>query len=318
MKLKHLPIAALALLLPLSACSTPADTGNQSSPSASASASTGTDGEVSAPVVDRAPSAELPAITFDDAGIPTMEAIGSEPPTDISIVTLEQGDGEEVGEGEFITVSYAGFLWSDGTQFDSSYDSGSPISFGLEQVVDGWRYGLVGTRVGDRVQLVVPPEYGYGDQDSGSIPANSTLVFVVDIVGVTKADPAILKDATPTGEALPAGVSVEGELGAEPRIVFAEDAVAPTEPQVVVLSEGTGPEVTATDTLLYHAAGAEWGGDSSSTWEGSYQQVGSGGGEETVGKTVGSRVLLVYPGDEESETPTQVLVIDLLAVVPAQ
>jgi len=317
MKLKYLTIAALGLLLPLSACGAQ-EAAPESSPSASASASADAGGDVAAaPTVNRAPDGALPEISFSDAGIPTMEAVQDAAPTDITVKTLDEGDGETVTAGAYVTVNYAGFLWADGTQFDSSFDRGEPTSFSLNQVVDGWKYGLIDTKVGDRVQIIVPAEFGYGDQESETIPANSTLVFVVDIISTTNLSSDILAEASATGAELPAGLTVSGEIGAEPEMVFEEGSSAPAEAQVVVLSEGTGAAITENDTVFYLAAGAEWGGETSTTWPDEFQQVSGGGGEETIGRKIGSRVLLVYPASEENGTAAQALIIDLVGAVPA-
>ena len=319
MKFRTPVLLALSALLALAGCSTPTAT-PESSPSASGSASaestTGAPG--TPPTVDRDPQGDLPTITFDGAGIPTMETTPTDPPADISVKTLKAGDGDEVAEGAYVKVNYAGFLWSDGSQFDSSYDRGESTSFSLNQVVDGWKYGLVDTKVGDRVQIVIPPEFGYGDQESGTIPANSTLVFVIDIISTVDVSTDALADATSTDATLPEGLSIEGELGAEPTVTFAEGAAEPTEASVVVLAEGTGPVITATDTVFYHAVGGYWGEQPTSSWEYSYQAVAAGGGEETTGVPVGSRLLLLYPADETSGTPAQALVIDILGATPSE
>ncbi|WP_197512625.1 FKBP-type peptidyl-prolyl cis-trans isomerase [Tessaracoccus coleopterorum] len=262
------------------------------------------------------PDGALPEISFSDDGIPTMEAIPDAAPTDITVKTLAEGDGETVAAGAYVTVNYAGFLWTDGTQFDSSFDRGEPTSFSLNQVVDGWKYGLIDTKIGDRVQIIVPAEYGYGDQESETIPANSVLVFVVDIVSTTNLSSDILAEASATGAELPAGLTVSGEIGAEPEMVFEEGSSAPAEAQVVVLSEGTGAAITENDTVFYLAAGAEWGGETSTTWPDEFQQVSGGGGEETIGRKIGSRILLVYPASEENGTAAQALIIDLVGAVP--
>lgn len=80
-------------------------------------------------------------------------------------------------------MQYTGWLW-DGTQFDSSWDGGTSLSFAFVEggLIDGWIQGLAGQPIGSQVLLIVPPEYGYGDVDNGPIPAGSTLVFVVDIL----------------------------------------------------------------------------------------------------------------------------------------
>ena len=318
MNTKTLAAAALsaALGLTLAACAGPV---NPTRPPPTASpTTTASEDSGEAPVVDRDPKGALPTIEFDDEGIPTMTPVPDEPPEAISVRTLQAGDGATVGENDFVSLNYAGFLWSDGSQFDSSYDTGAPAGFLLSEVVDGMSYALAGTRVGDRVLLVIPPDYGYGDLDDESIPAGSTLVFVVDVLNTTTIGTEALTGATPTGADLPAGVTVEGQLGQEPSIVFAEDAPEPTEAQVIVIAEGTGPVITESDTLLYHVAGAYWGEESTSSWSTGFEQVEAGGGEETVGRTVGSRLLLIYPADDEDELEAEALVLDLLATIPGQ
>lgn len=309
--MKKTLIAALGatLALALAACSAPVGT---TSPSPTATST-----DPAAPTVDRDPQGTLPTITFDDDGIPSMATVTADPPTVISAKTLRAGDGATVAADDFVTANYAGFLWQDGSEFDSSFGTGQPAGFLLQDVVPGWRYGLAGTRVGDRVLLVVPPEYGYGDTEDESVPADSTLVFVVDVLSTTGVNTDALTAATPTGAALPAGLSIQGELGQEPSLVFTADAPEPSEPQIIVLAEGTGQEVAETDHLLYHVVIGYWGEQVYSSWTDSYQQADSGGGPETVGQRVGSRLLLVYPADEENEIGAQALVLDLVAAVAA-
>ncbi len=302
-----------ALSVSLVACSN----GNSASSSASSSASAQAGaGSTEAPTVDRDPSGKLPEITFAD-GKPTMKTIKSDPPKQISVKTLKQGDGDTVQAGAYVTVNYAGFLWKDGTQFDSSFDRGQSATFSLDQVVAGWKYGLEGTKVGDQVLVVIPPEFGYGDSDSGSIPGGSTLVFVVDVLGTLTPTNDALSGATATGAELPAGITVTGDLGAQPTITFADGAAAPTETQTVVLAEGTGAPIADTDTFVFNGVVGSWGDASNiqSTWPSSYQ-TGSGVPELT-GVKVGSRVLLVYPADEASGKKATAMVIDIVASIPS-
>lgn len=300
-----------ALSFSLVACSD-----SESSESAAGDTSTTQSETTAPPEIDRDPTGDLPEITFAD-GIPTMKTVSADPPSEITAKTLKEGDGATVAAGDFVTVNYAGFLWSDGTQFDSSYESGTAANFSLDTVVAGWKYGLEGTKVGDQVLLVVPPEYGYGDSDSGSIPGGSTLVFVVDVLGTTSATTDALAEATATGAELPAGLDVTGVLGEEPTITYEEGSQAPDEAQVIVLSEGKGDVIAETDTLLYQGVGGYWGEETSSTWPDNYQQVTQGGGVEMVGQRVGSRVVLIYPKDDEAGTGASVMVIDVMASIPA-
>jgi FKBP-type peptidyl-prolyl cis-trans isomerase len=83
-----------------------------------------------------------------------------------------------------VAVQYSGTLYSDGTLFDSSWSRGEPVSFPLDRVVPGFAQGIEGMQVGGRRVIVIPPDLGYGAETKGPIPGGSTLVFVVDLVGI--------------------------------------------------------------------------------------------------------------------------------------
>ena len=123
----------------------------------------------------------LPTVTLDADGAPSLTTVDGEPPAELVVQPLIQGAGAPVEAGQTLTVQYSGWLW-DGTSFDSSWDRGSATTFPLSNVIQGWQQGLVGQTVGSQVLLIIPPDLGYGDQESGSIPAGSTLIFVVDIL----------------------------------------------------------------------------------------------------------------------------------------
>jgi FKBP-type peptidyl-prolyl cis-trans isomerase len=132
-----------------------------------------------------APVSGLPVVTLASSGAPSVQLPATDPPTDLVSQLLIQGTGATVADGQTIIAHYTGWLW-DGTQFDSSWDAGTPLTISLAPgaVIDGWTQGLVGQTVGSQVLLIIPPSLGYGDADQGSIPAGSTLVFVVDILGI--------------------------------------------------------------------------------------------------------------------------------------
>ncbi|WP_062461863.1 FKBP-type peptidyl-prolyl cis-trans isomerase [Demequina soli] len=130
------------------------------------------------------PKDGLPTVTLDDSGKPSIDfSTVDKKPSDLVSQTLIEGDGETVKDGDQITVNYTGWIWK-GDQFDSSWDAGQTASFTLASgsLIDGWVKGLAGQKVGSQVLLVIPPSLAYGDQESDTIPANSTLVFVVDIL----------------------------------------------------------------------------------------------------------------------------------------
>lgn len=129
-----------------------------------------------------APKEGLPTVELADDGQPTVTIpTDYEAPTELVVQPLVEGDGAEVTKDQTVTVQYAGCLL-DGTSFDSSWSRGTPTSFPLSGVIPGWTNGIAGQKVGSQVLLVVPADQGYGDQENGAIPANSTLVFVVDIL----------------------------------------------------------------------------------------------------------------------------------------
>ena len=103
----------------------------------------------------------------------------------LSYVLNELGSGEAVDSGKVVTVHYTGFL-TDSTQFDSSKDRNDPFTFkvGGGMVISGWDEGLSYLRVGDKATFTIPPSIGYGSQAQGIIPANSTLIFDVDVLSV--------------------------------------------------------------------------------------------------------------------------------------
>ncbi len=100
---------------------------------------------------------------------------------------LQEGEGEKPAAVDTVTVHYAGTL-IDGTEFDSSIARGEPISFPLNQVIPGWTEGLQLMSPGSKYKLYIPSELGYGEQPVGSIPANSTLIFEVELFEVEKAE----------------------------------------------------------------------------------------------------------------------------------
>jgi peptidylprolyl isomerase len=133
------------------------------------------------------PEAGYPAVTLDADGAPSITPVKSEAPKEFGVSTLIKGSGAVVGSTDVVTVHYSGWLW-DGTPFDSSWTSGQPAQFSLEQVVPGFTKAIAGQTVGSQVIAILPPADGYGEQGAGSIPPNSTLIFVVDILAA--ANPA--------------------------------------------------------------------------------------------------------------------------------
>lgn len=127
---------------------------------------------------------EIPLAGEDANGVPTIEPGKGEPPKTLIEEVLIKGEGPKIRESQLISVHYSGWLW-DGTPFDSSWKNGAPFAAFLSQggIIDGWVAGLAGHTIGSRVELVIPPDLAYGDEDRDPIPPGSTLVFVIDILG---------------------------------------------------------------------------------------------------------------------------------------
>lgn len=109
----------------------------------------------------------------------------TEPVRELEIIDVEVGQGDEVQPGATITAHYTGALVKNGIIFQSSHDFGQAISFGLDQVIKGWTVGVPGMRIGGTRRLVIPAEMAYGAQSPAkNIPANSDLVFDIDLVAI--------------------------------------------------------------------------------------------------------------------------------------
>ncbi len=256
-------------------------------------------------------------VSTDTETAPQITVPETEPPTELLVETVVEGDGDEVMAGDLLLADYAGVLWDTGAEFDSSWSRGEPAAFGIGvgAVIPGWDSGLVGQRVGSRVLLVIPPEQGYGDEGSGEIPGGATLVFVVDIRGTFSAADA--SEGTPVSD-LPAGLpTVTGDPGTQPTIDVSS-ATAPDTSSSTVVIEGTGEPIDATEAIAAHAvqASLDSGDVLFTTWEnapvGLSAEALPGLAEALDGAAAGTRVItLISSADNEGDEPL-VLVIDVL------
>ncbi|WP_433548436.1 FKBP-type peptidyl-prolyl cis-trans isomerase [Streptomyces sp. CA-294286] len=136
-------------------------------------------------------AADQPKIEADKEEPATIAIPKNDPPKKLVSETLIEGDGPAVKKGQTVYMQYSGAAWElnkgkpKAELFDSSWKTGSPFvtPIGEGRVIKGWDEGLVGKKAGSRVMLVIPPEMAYGKEAKGeTLPANSTLVFVVDIL----------------------------------------------------------------------------------------------------------------------------------------
>jgi peptidylprolyl isomerase len=118
---------------------------------------------------------------------PEVPAPQGDPPAELVTRDIVKGKGPKAKPGDTLTMQYVGLAWSNGQQFDASWDAGQPFPFqlGAGMVIQGWDQGMVGMQKGGRRLLVIPPELGYGAQGAGdTIAPNETLIFVVDLVDI--------------------------------------------------------------------------------------------------------------------------------------
>ncbi len=160
-------------------------------------------GSSTAPGVQTAPSAGLTAppqtsSTATTATTPLPAALSHKPtvvvskgppPKQLVKIDLIKGTGPVATASSTVTVQYVGVLYSNGKQFDASWNDGTgqPTSFSLAGgVIQGWTEGIPGMRVGGRRELIIPPSLGYGKAGSPpKIPPNATLVFVIDLHSIS-------------------------------------------------------------------------------------------------------------------------------------
>ncbi len=246
----------------------------------------------------------LPPVVGAFGTVPTVKASGAAP-TELKSAVLSEGSGATVAKGDLLVMNYLGQTWAANKKFDSSFDRKEPAAFpiGTGQVIPGFDKGLVGKKVGSRVELVIPPADGYGKtgQPDAGIKADDTLIFVVDIVGTHAAKESAEGAAVAPKAGLP---TVTVAAGAKPAITVPKTPV-PTTLVAQPLVTGTGKKVEKGQLLVAQYVGLTWrdGKQFDSSWDrgaASSFPIGNGSvipgwDEGLVGQTVGSRVLLVVP-----------------------
>jgi peptidylprolyl isomerase len=118
---------------------------------------------------------------------PVITTTGDESPGALIAEDIVPGKGPEAKTGDEVSMQYVGVLYSDGTEFDTSWDTGQPFEFklGAGEVIPGWDQGIVGMKAGGRRELVIPPDLAYGPAGQPpDIPPDATLVFIVDLLDI--------------------------------------------------------------------------------------------------------------------------------------
>ncbi|MFJ1973772.1 FKBP-type peptidyl-prolyl cis-trans isomerase [Streptomyces sp. NPDC087903] len=338
MRRRSLLIAVPAGLVTIAGCGDDKKDSSKASDSASPSPSASATSAAPPPKIVDGP---VPAITagtkFDEK--PTVAKGSGDPSKNLAVKTVIAGSGRAVAEGDYIQANYLGQIWSTAKVFDNSYDRNAPLVLQLAQgsIIDGWRYGLAGRKVGSRVEMAIPPTWGYGTQGNAQagIKGTDTLVFVIDIQDVFNAKSSAKGKTVAQDDAdLPkVGTNTDGKAPS----IEVPKADAPTKLVSNYVLEGDGAAVKADQTVLVQFKGVVW--DSGKEFESTYtrkqlssfsltqmQQLVKGLAEGLEGKKVGSRVLLVMPpklgygdnpptGGAIKKDSTLVFSVDILAAM---
>jgi peptidylprolyl isomerase len=263
----------------------------------------------------------LPSVSGHYGDKPKIKvAKGVKPTKKLVSTVLTKGKGPKVLKGDLLVADYLGSIYKTGKIFDNSYDRKAPAAFpiGVGKVVSGWDKTLVGVTVGSRVEMVLPPKYGYGPKGNtqAGIKGTDSLVFVVDVIaryGEHSATPAPKPVAT-----LPKDLpTVTGTWGTEPKITIPKGTTPATaDPKATVLATGEGPAVAAGKLVVTQFSAVSWDGTSlGKTWGvGGPQDVPAAIADLLVGTPVGSRVLLELPADKGADPAKKsvAVVIDII------
>jgi peptidylprolyl isomerase len=182
--------AAVALAAALAGCGSSAAPGVQLAPGAGATADTTAVASASTTASSTSTSAT------STSSVPLPAALKTKPkvvppsgpaPKQLVVKDLIKGTGPAATATSTVNVQYVGIVYKGGKQFDASWNDGSgqPVSLPLSGVIQGWQKGIPGMKVGGRRELIIPPSLGYGATAQAKIPANSTLVFVIDLHAVS-------------------------------------------------------------------------------------------------------------------------------------
>lgn len=116
---------------------------------------------------------------------PEVDAPDGPAPSELVIEDIVVGDGAEAAASSTVDVHYVGVEYDTGEEFDSSWSRGESIDFPLSRLVRGWQLGIPGMKVGGRRKLTIPPELAYGPAGGGHRLSGKTLIFVIDLKGVS-------------------------------------------------------------------------------------------------------------------------------------
>ncbi|WP_122820915.1 FKBP-type peptidyl-prolyl cis-trans isomerase [Varibaculum vaginae] len=251
---------------------------------------------------------KFPAVSGELGKAPEVEAGSGKAPTSLQVRVLHQGDGRKVTAQDQVLMDTLGNLWDGKTVMTTFRIGDSAQGYAMSEVIAGWKQGLIGKKLGSRVQLTVPPNLGFQGEAAKRIPADSTMVFVIDLISAMNlSDISALKQAKKIDQSfkkLPKGVKITGAPGSKPQLSIDPDMPAPQLKQVIMLYQGKGAKLEPDDFPGVHLTAAsyqrgEWTKVSSS-WP-SGKMVSTPATVQTtpqfLGVPVGSRMVMIEPAE---------------------
>ena len=184
--LMHWPVRQVLLLIAVLAALSVAACGDDDDSSGDGGGSADTTSQDTGTETTPSPE-DAEAALKDTSKKPVIPKPTGAPPRKLVKEDIVGGKGPGAKKGDTVVVHYVGMNFSNGQEFDASWDTGSPfpVQLGAGMVIKGWDQGLIGIKKGGRRKLTIPPELGYGAEGyPPDIPPNETLVFVVDAIDI--------------------------------------------------------------------------------------------------------------------------------------
>lgn len=278
--------------------------------------------DASAPEVE----GKFPAVTGELGQAPQMESGSGKVPTSLQVRVLHEGEGRSVTAKDQVLMDTLGNLWDGKTVMSTFRVGDSAQGYAMSEVIPGWKQALIGKKLGSRIQITVPPQLGFQGEAAKRIPANSTMVFVIDLISAMDlSNVSALKQAKKIDKSfdkLPKGLKISGAPGSQPQVTIDPALPAPKTKQVIMLYQGKGPKLEPDDFPGVHLTAASYEDGTwskvSSSWP-SGKMVSTPSTVQTtpqfLGVPVGSRMVMIDPAEGERQGskahPARIAVYDI-------
>lgn len=255
-----------------------------------------------------------------------MESGSGKAPTSLQVRVLYEGEGRSVTAKDQVLMDTLGNLWDGKTVMSTFRVGDSAQGYAMSEVIPGWKQALIGKKLGSRIQITVPPQLGFQGEAAKRIPANSTMVFVIDLISAMDlSNVSALKQAKKIDKSfdkLPKGLKISGAPGSQPQVTIDPALPAPKTKQVIMLYQGKGENLEPDDFPGVHLTAASYEDGTwskvSSSWP-SGKMVSTPSTVQTtpqfLGVPVGSRMVMLEPAEGERQGakahPARIAIYDI-------